>query len=149
MAQGVIPEDRTWSKDIADCHVYLRDRWPRLQEMFTRETGNTLILTCTWRSVAEQQRLYAHGRTAPGKIVTWVDGIKKASEHNKYPARAMDVAVVELVHGGDGVSSAKISWDWHLYVPLLAICKSLELESGGAWEKKDWPHVQMPAQIWP
>ena len=33
------------------------------------------------RSQEEQVSLYAQGRTAPGPIVTWVDGVKKKSRH--------------------------------------------------------------------
>ena len=44
------------------------------------------------RTVAQQQALYAQGRTAPGKIVTWVDGVNKKSNHNYIPSRAVDVA---------------------------------------------------------
>jgi peptidoglycan LD-endopeptidase CwlK len=44
------------------------------------------------RTVAQQQALYAQGRTAPGSIVTWVDGVKKKSNHNYIPSRAVDVA---------------------------------------------------------
>ena len=33
------------------------------------------------RTTKEQQQLYAQGRTAPGNIVTNVDGVKKKSNH--------------------------------------------------------------------
>lgn len=42
------------------------------------------------RSVAEQQRLFAQGRTAPGAIVTKVDGVKVKSKHNYKPSKAFD-----------------------------------------------------------
>jgi len=34
------------------------------------KNGVTVLLTCTFRDVEEQAKLYAQGRTAPGKIVT-------------------------------------------------------------------------------
>jgi len=44
-----------------------------------------------YRSVKEQQDLYAQGRTVPGDIVTYVDGVNKKSNHNYYPSKAVDI----------------------------------------------------------
>ncbi|MGJ3236412.1 M15 family metallopeptidase [Marivirga sp.] len=43
------------------------------------------------RSVEEQQELYSQGRTKPGHIITYVDGVNKKSEHNKKPSNAVDI----------------------------------------------------------
>lgn len=43
------------------------------------------------RSVARQQALYEQGRTKPGHIVTYIDGINKKSKHNEYPSKAADI----------------------------------------------------------
>lgn len=43
------------------------------------------------RSVERQQELYAKGRTAPGPIVTYVDGVKKKGKHNEFPSLAVDI----------------------------------------------------------
>lgn len=45
------------------------------------------------RPVAEQQALYAQGRTTPGEIVTFIDGVNKKSAHNYSPSRAVDIHV--------------------------------------------------------
>jgi len=39
------------------------------------------VITDGVRTTAEQQELYAKGRTKPGSIVTYRDGIKSKSEH--------------------------------------------------------------------
>lgn len=128
-----------FSRDIKDAHPYLRDRWELAQKTFTREGHDYLVLTCSHRSLAEQNRLYQIGRTSPGKIVTHIDGIKRMSEHNYYPSRAIDVAVVSL---------GKIVWDEKAYEPLGIVCKTLDLVWGGAWKKfKDLPHIQIPSHI--
>lgn len=44
-----------------------------------------------YRPVKRQQKLYAQGRTEPGKIVTNVDGINKLSDHNEEPSKAVDI----------------------------------------------------------
>lgn len=42
------------------------------------------------RSVAEQQKLYAKGRTETGPIVTHIDGVNRKSKHNYWPSKAFD-----------------------------------------------------------
>jgi len=55
----------------------IADLTPELQEKFKQwDSGMKLykvdyILTCTERTLEEQEALYAQGRTAPGHIVTW------------------------------------------------------------------------------
>jgi len=132
-----------WSRSIEDCHPYLQVRWPEVQSMLRKKTGVDWFITCTWRSVKAQQRLYAQGRTTPGPIVTWVDGVSKMSRHNVYPAQAIDVCA----DTDPDVMKVKVSYDWRLYVPLIAISSLNELESGGAWKKKDWAHCQIPAGV--
>lgn len=48
-------------------------------------------ITFGHRTVAEQRRLYAKGRTTAGSIVTNCDGIRKKSDHNEFPSRVVDV----------------------------------------------------------
>ena len=48
-------------------------------------------VACGHRPVSEQQALYAQGRTEPGQIVTYVDGVNKKSDHNYNPSRAVDL----------------------------------------------------------
>ena len=43
------------------------------------------------RPTARQQKLYAQGRTEPGKIVTRVDGITQKSRHQTNPSEAVDL----------------------------------------------------------
>ena len=51
-----------------------------------------LMPTCFYRSAEEQARLYAQGRTSPGRIITYCDGHEKRSEHQRW--RAIDFVVV-------------------------------------------------------
>jgi hypothetical protein len=92
------------------------------------------------RTQAEQDALYAQGRTTPGKIVTWT--------RNSYhlTGRAVDV-----VPKPDGWKSKTVSWDHRLFNPLAeafkAAAKELDvpIEWGGDWKKtKDRPHFQLP-----
>jgi peptidoglycan L-alanyl-D-glutamate endopeptidase CwlK len=134
------PEGIAFSRDIKHAHPYLQDRWAKLQESYHNDTGRDIFLTCTWRSVENQQKLYAQGRTAPGPIVTKIDGIERKSEHNFYPSRAIDVCVDK------NPDPVKVSAEWNeeAYIPLIGICERLGLVSGGSWKWKDFPHVEVP-----
>jgi peptidoglycan L-alanyl-D-glutamate endopeptidase CwlK len=63
--------------------------------------GVTVLLTCTWRSHEEQDKLYAQGRTTPGRIVTRARA--GHSKHNTVDERGAPAAeafdVVPLLHG--------------------------------------------------
>ena len=86
------------------------------------------------RTQAEQNAIYAQGRTKPGKIVTWT----KASKH--IGGRAIDFAA--LVGG-------KINWNTRYYPEIAAAFKQaakelkIGVEWGGDWKTKDWGHVQL------
>src|SRR3990167_8432100 len=94
------------SRNIADlspemqvlCNRHL-DRCRRDVEL--RRRGVEVFLTCTYRSGEEQNRLYAQGRTTPGRIVTNAKAGQSAHNHatpqGKPAALAYDVAM--LVNG--------------------------------------------------
>lgn len=63
------------SRDIKQCTPELQAKY----EQFCWEMdgkGIPFILTCAKRTQAEQDKLYAQGRTRPGKIVTWTRNSK-------------------------------------------------------------------------
>ncbi|MHB1000796.1 MAG: M15 family metallopeptidase [Armatimonadota bacterium] len=111
---GLDPE---FAKKIAIFEGKLEDR------------GIKVILTWGYRSVTEQNKLFAKGRTAPGSIVTSARG--GYSWHNY--GRAADYAFI--ING-------KVTWNgpWDTFG---RIAKECGLEWGGAWKNfKDRPHVQ-------
>ena len=91
------------------------------------------------RSNEKQDALYAKGRTEPGPIVTWKKGGE--SIHNTRPSRAIDLA------------PWPIDWDdEQRFIELggmimyAAWLRGIELEWGGHWDWKDFPHFQVPAR---
>jgi len=87
------------SRNLADIHP---DLHPLAEEFLDkcRAADLDILVTCTYRSAQEQDRLYAKGRTEPGKIVTTDKG--GHSDHNfmlngKPAAKAFDI--VPLVKG--------------------------------------------------
>ncbi|TXH19809.1 MAG: peptidase M15 [Hyphomicrobiaceae bacterium] len=73
------------------------------------KNGITVLLTCTYRSDEEQAKLYAQGRTTPGKIVTNAKP-GKSKHNNTAPdgtpaAEAFDIVPVrngKLIWGTSG-----------------------------------------------
>ncbi len=92
------------------------------------------FLTCTYRSPAEQNALYAQGRTKPGKIITNARGGQ--SKHNFNPSHAFDIAFKD--------ASGDVHWELALFKKFAAIAKSHGAKWGGDWGKfKDNPHFDI------
>lgn len=92
--------------------------------------GVVCRFTHTLRTNAEQDALYAIGRTKPGKIVT---NAKGGQSYHNY---GLAIDFVLLVNG-------QVSWavdkNW---LAVIAIFESYGWESGHRWKFKDSPHVQ-------
>lgn len=112
-----------------------------------KKAGFEVFISCTYRSKAEQDKVYAQGRTAPGKVVTQARGGQSphnCTEGQKPAARAFDVAVRYM-------GSNNLLWDAQspVWRRLVAIGDGLGLENGGRMLKKngkplgDWPHFQL------
>ncbi|MEK4351330.1 M15 family metallopeptidase [Paenibacillus sp. FSL R5-0475] len=104
--------------------------------------GVPIIITQGLRTIAEQDALYAQGRTKPGSIVTNAKG--GYSYHNY--GLAIDFALLlpdgksvswDMKRDGDG---DKVT-DWQ---EVVQEAKKLGFEWGGDWTSfKDYPHFQM------
>ncbi len=110
------------------------------------ELGFVMLVTDGVRTVQDQQRLFAQGRTAPGRIVTQADGVENRSNHQPHAdglGHAVDMTFVGP--GGHPI------WDdlspWNLYGEM---CKALGLRWGGddpafiAAHMIDRPHLELP-----
>ena len=93
-----------------------------------------VLVTCTLRSVEEQQALYAQGRTTPGPIVT--DAKPGQSAHNF----GLAVDIVPIVNGKPDWQGADPVWQ-----DVGEIGEAAGLEWAGRWTTfKELPHFQMP-----
>ena len=122
------------SRDITMCH-------PKLQLL-----ANKLVAECKkqglivklgecFRSVAEQDALYAQGRTTKGSIVTNARGTSYSSMHQ------WGVAFDIIRNDGKGAYNDSDNW----FSKVAKIGKSLGLEWGGDWTSPiDKPHFQLP-----
>ena len=90
--------------------------------------GLTFKVTSGNRTQAEQDALYAQGRTKPGPVVTWT----RRSRH--IGGRAIDLT---LFQGKNPV------WESRHYDRAGVIGEKLGLKWGGRWKTPDRPHFQL------
>lgn len=89
-----------------------------------------------FRSKAEQDAIYAQGRTKPGKIVTWARG--GYSNHN------YGVAVDLFAYSDDGSEAIFLEPHDKRSVALVKAMKQRGMEWGGDWvNNRDYPHFQL------
>ncbi len=124
------------SRRIQDCIPELQEVWNKALTTWLRINNTHIpILTCTYRPQAEQDRIYASGRTKPGKILTKV----RFSKHTQNPARAFDFTF--LIKGTS-------KYDWNNidnFTKFWNICKSINpnLRWGGYFSFKDFGHIEI------
>lgn len=120
----------------------LDDLDPEVQDMALRflaaceREGIKLKVTHTLRTYAEQEALYAQGRTTPGSRVTSAPA--GYSWHNF--GRAFDVAEKDATPydlGAPGLHDDNVLWE-----QIGSIGESFGLEWGGRWKWPDRPHFQ-------
>jgi peptidoglycan L-alanyl-D-glutamate endopeptidase CwlK len=128
------------SRRIEDLHPDLQPLCRAFLEQ-ARTEGVDVLITCTYRSNAEQDALYAQGRTTPGRIVTNAKAGQSAHNFtlNGQPAaKAFDV--VPLVDGKPQWDASHPAWQ-----ELGKIGMGLGLNWYGAPGSKfrEFPHFQM------
>lgn len=102
--------------------------------------GMYLIITEGYRTKAQQDALYAKGRTTDGKVVTKARGIDYSSQHQW--GIAFDIAIKYDVDG-DG-KTADDTWNVEGFKKVAKIAKGLGLGWGGDWTSiVDYPHFYL------
>ena len=121
-------------RDIKQCH-------PRFQALTAQlvdkcdDAGLPIKIGECFRSVAEQDALYAQGRTQPGSIVTNAKGSSYSSQHQW--------GIAADFYRADGKGAYNEAGDY--FNRVGAIAKQLGLAWGGDWKSiVDKPHVYLP-----
>ena len=121
------------SRDITMCHPELQEKAQQLIAECKKQ-GLIVKLGECFRTVAEQDNLYAQGRTKPGSIVTNAKGSSYSSMHQ------WGVAFDVIRNDGKGAYNDNDGW----FSKVGRIGKSLGLEWGGDWTSPvDKPHFQL------
>ena len=121
-------------RDISICHPELQQKAEKLVSA-CRGQGLLIGIGECFRTVAEQDALYAKGRTAPGSIVTNAKGSSYSSHHQW--GTAFDI------YRNDGTGAYNDSDGFFSKVGTIGV--KIGLEWGGNWTSPvDKPHFQLP-----
>lgn len=121
-------------RDITVCHPRLQTLTAQLVDKCAG-AGLPIKIGESFRSVAEQDALYAQGRTQPGSIVTNAKGSSYSSQHQW--------GIAADFYRADGKGAYNEAGDY--FNRVGAIAKLLGLAWGGDWKSiVDKPHVYLP-----
>lgn len=126
---------------LVGLHPVVRTATERLIEL-SYVAGVPIVITQGLRSIAEQDELYAQGRTKPGAIVTNARG--GYSFHNfgvaiDFALLLPDGRTVSWDMSRDGDNDRQTDWS-----EVVQIAKRLGFSWGGDWMSfKDYPHFEM------
>ena len=129
-------------RNVSQLHPELQKKVVKLQKECLKAGIKIKIGEC-FRTVAEQNALYAKGRTAPGSIVTNAKGNSYSSMHQW--GVAFDFFLDMDVDKDGKKSDDAFNNATKLFNKVGAIGKKIGLEWGGDWKSiKDLPHFQLP-----
>lgn len=129
-------------RDITSLHPRLQALAIKLKEECSKQGIFILFGECL-RTRAEQDALYAQGRTAPGNIVTNAKGSTYSSQHQW--GIAVDFYLDMDVNGNGTKKDDAFNNSTGLFERVGAIAKSVGLGWGGDWSSiKDRPHLYLP-----
>ena len=121
-------------RDISLCHPELQEKAEKLVSA-CKGQGMLIGIGECFRTVSEQNALYAKGRTAPGEIVTNAIGTSYGSHHQW--GTAFDI------YRNDGKGAYNNSDGFFDLVGAIGV--KIGLEWGGNWKSPvDKPHFQLP-----
>jgi RHS repeat-associated protein len=127
----------TWDA-VTDKRINQLD--PRVQQPATNFVNDTqdwmgvkLRVNEGYRSIEDQDKLYAQGRSAPGNVVT---NAKGGQSYHNY-GKAIDVVIV---------NNGQPDWSQPITPEIAQYAKQQGFQWGGDWNTsfKDYPHFQMP-----
>jgi peptidoglycan L-alanyl-D-glutamate endopeptidase CwlK len=116
---------------------------PDLQRVIRRAAELTTVpfaVVSGNRTQAQQDYLYAQGRTRPGLIVTWT------RNSNHMGGGAIDFSAVDIK--GNPTNHLKHTWNAGYYKPIADVILAAGKELGipvewPLWKKGDWGHIQL------
>lgn len=128
--------------DRSKLHPWLNYKLGLLLKQCAKK-GIYLIITQGFRSKAEQDALYAKGRTKPGRIVTNAKGSDYSSQHQW--GIALDIALKYDVDGDGQITDDTYNNKGIKDVAKIAKSKKVGLAWGGDWiSPVDTPHFYLP-----
>ena len=129
---------------------------PKLVEVMKAAIENSPFdfrITSGARTMEEQKALFALGRTKPGKIVTYTNGVTSKSNHqikadgyghavDIFPCGIMENGVYRKFTSEEGYDEKKLKLIAN-HILAVAKSKNINVEWGGNWKMKDTPHFEL------
>lgn len=129
-------------RDVKALHPKLQGKIIELQNL-CYSNGITIGIGECVRTVAEQDALYAQGRTKPGIKVTNARGSTYGSMHQWMVA--VDTYLIMDVDGDGKTADDAFNNATGLFNKVGKLGQSIGLEWGGSWKSPvDMPHFQLP-----
>lgn len=129
-------------RDITKCHPRLQEKAEELIKL-CKKNGIAIKIGECYRTVDEQNALYAQGRTKPGSIVTNAKGTSYSSQHQW--GIAMDFFLDMDIDGDGKKSDDAFNNRKSTFNKVGKLAKSIGLGWGGDWTSPvDLPHVYLP-----
>ncbi|MCM1220158.1 MAG: M15 family metallopeptidase [Lachnospiraceae bacterium] len=129
-------------RDVTQLHPTLQQKINQLLELCKKNGISIKVGECV-RTVAEQDALYAQGRTKAGSIVTNAKGSTYSSMHQW--GIAFDFYLDMDIDGDGTKSDDAFNNRTGMFNKVGALGKSIGLEWGGDWKSiVDLPHFQLP-----
>ncbi|MGI8496134.1 MAG: RHS repeat-associated core domain-containing protein [Gemmatimonadaceae bacterium] len=128
---GKLPADRSSERKISSLRAEVQQPARQLVNR-SAMIGHPIRIVEGYRSNAEQARLYAQGRTTPGRKVT------KALPGLSYHNYGLAIDVYPLVGGSPNFEASMSD-----FFPIAAIGTSIGFGWGGNWKFTDPPHFEL------
>lgn len=130
------------ARDITQLHPRLQKKVDELISL-CKKNGIAIKISECYRTVDEQNELYAQGRTKPGSIVTNARGTSYSSQHQW--GIALDFFLDMDIDGDGKKSDDAFNNRKSTFNKVGKLAKSIGLGWGGDWKSPvDLPHVYLP-----
>lgn len=141
-------------RDLSHCYPPLATKALLIADEYkAANAGRELRVIGVWRSTAEQQLIYASGRTKAGHILTYCDGVIRKSNHQGVDPKGNPCSLA--IDFGVFISG-EYKTDVELYKPLQQLAHDHQLMSG--WDfppsqtgkpETDPPHIEIDTKLTP
>jgi peptidoglycan L-alanyl-D-glutamate endopeptidase CwlK len=96
------------------------------------------------RTQDRQQELYAQGRTKPGHIVTYADGIVNKSNHQAHEdGYGYAVDLYPFVGGKLNLNDVESLKKIAAHIKAIALSLNINVGWGGDWKMRDYAHFEL------
>ena len=153
--ENAVTENKTYSFSQTSLDK-MKKVHPKLVEVMKEAITNSpydFRITSGARTTEEQKALFALGRTKPGKIVTYANGVTSKSNHQIKSdgfGHAVDIFLTGVYENGsyrkfseqEGYDVKRLK-DVADHILAVAKSKNINVGWGGNWKKKDTPHFEL------